>query len=94
LKYKNQIGSNVFYTFAVVCKESCEKIIKDKVYYACQIDMDIMKETYCIYREPYIGNDSKSYSRNYIGNYNHKYFISPAEWRDIQIEKILDEKSS
>jgi hypothetical protein len=52
--------------------------------------MDIMKETYCIYRVPYIENDSKSYSRNYIGNYNHKYFINPAEWRDMQIDNILD----
>ena len=76
MKYKNQIGTNVFYTFAVVCKQSYNGIIKDKVYYASQIDMDIMKDTYCIYREPYIENNSKSYSRNYIGNYDHKFYKS------------------
>ena len=53
--------------------------------------MDIMKETYCIYREPYMENSREGYDRNYIGNYNHRYFIGISEWCDIQIEKILDD---
>lgn len=89
MKYKNQIGENVFYTFAVICKQSYNGIIKE-IYYASQIDIDIMKETYCVYREPYMDNTDKSFRRNYIGNFDHKYFISPAEWRDMQIDNILD----
>ena len=91
MKYKNQIGDNVFYTFPVICKESYNGIIKDNVYYASQIDMDIMKETYCIYRYATMENNGKSYRKSYIGNFNHKYFISPAEWRDMQINQILND---
>ena len=74
----------------VVCirtgyNSSDRKVEENSVYWAMQLDSVEMKETYCIYSSDYILRE------NYIGNFNHKYFISIAECREKQIKTVLDE---
>lgn len=75
--------------FPVLCIKTTlnafDQVVEGRVYWALQLLVSEMAQTYCIY-----DSDIKE-RKSYIGNFRHKYFITQAEWREKQIKSVLDD---
>ena len=75
--------------FPVICVETTDngyrKVKKGNQYWALQLDYPTMSQTYCIYVS------ERKNREDYIGNFEHKRFITIAEWREKQIKSVIDD---